>query len=128
MEEIIWSDQYSVGIPSVDAQHQAIVEQINRLLATVANSSEHIAAINALITLGTEHLSHEEDLLIDYDYPNYEQHHAEHQRYKDGFYTILSDPDKPLEDKTAFIKSWWNHHILYEDMKYKPFFAGKAVQ
>lgn len=130
MKKIDWSDKYSVGIPEIDTQHKQIVDEINKL-AELVNKQEHSeeahAVLRNIMVYATRHLSYEEDLLIDNDYPGYEQHHDCHNKYRLGFYSIFADPNEPLENKMDFLRQWWNQHILEEDMKYKPFFQENEI-
>lgn len=130
MKKIIWSKDYSVGVHVLDEQHKKIVSEINKLIDLRENGGANSAAANVisnLITYAIEHLSAEEDILIDADYPGFEAHYALHQKYRDGFFSMVANPDNTTDDKLQFLKGWWEHHILEDDMKYKPFLKSKQL-
>ena len=130
MEKIEWSDEFSVGVPELDNQHQLILSEINKLIELKGlnrESSEIGTVVSNIISYATKHLSYEEDLLIDNDYPDYEQHFAKHNAYRNDFYSKLSSSSSSIDEILVFLLHWWNDHILEEDMKYKSFFAQKSA-
>jgi hemerythrin len=132
MDSIKWSDDFSVGIEAIDTQHRAKIEIINDLIklpSTPASSPEETHILLRLLSYSHQHLSYEEDLLIDNDYPEFEEHLDSHSYYR-GYVTRLLDKtinEETRELVTLFLRDWWMTHILHEDMKYKPFLEEKDI-
>ena len=135
MEEIVWSDRLSVGIIRFDEQHKQLVTMLNKLIRDPAltTTSETGSEVLANMTqYAREHFKSEEELMIEFGYPDYEEHRARHLSflYKVVEFcskTNLGDetiPDQLLE----FLKNWLATHILEEDMDYKYFFIAKGVK
>ena len=135
MEKIIWSEKFSVGIPKLDEQHQAIIDLINQLIELQKAPFDKMAvrSINSdLVKYGMEHLKDEEELLQEYGYPEFLKHKHEHFLYIKKTTKYLKNTmdinEQTLSQIIDFLTDWWTHHILEEDMKYKPFFENKGVR
>ena len=137
MEKIIWSEDYSMGIQSLDGQHQKIIDYVNTLIDYYNNdiSSKNIADIcDELLSLAYSHFEYEEILLKELDYPELElkQHTDVHSAFKDIITELViksinrNDQKIPVEI-LQFMKDWWVDHILKEDMKYKPFLISNLA-
>ena len=81
MHKIEWKPEYEIGEPKIDAQHHKIIELINQL-GNFWSDSSSIAGLSDLLAEMTayahEHLSYEEHIMINCDYPEFESHKAEH--------------------------------------------------
>jgi len=134
MEKIIWSEKFSVGHSKFDQQHQAIIDLINQLieLQKAPFDKEAVRSINSdLVKYGMEHLKDEELLLQENDYPEFLKHKHEHLLYVKKTTKYLKNTidldEETLSQIIGFLADWWTHHILEEDMKYKPFFENKGI-
>jgi hemerythrin-like metal-binding protein len=136
MEPIQWSEKFSVGVEELDEQHQQIIKMLNRLISTrktIGTDSEEISDILQEMTpYAQEHFKTEEKLLRAYGYPGLEEQREEHRAYRlktvnFSTATMIGVNEVP-EILIAYLFDWWNHHILDEDMKYKPFFKEKGVR
>ena len=126
MEEIIWKDEYSVGVDQFDRQHQHLFEIINKLTArpdTSKDSSLTSQTIKEMFDYAKEHFTAEEELMQQYDYPEIESHKKQHD-YFIGTTDELSNTKVRPEEIAEFLKVWWTIHILKVDMKYKEFFEA----
>jgi len=128
MEKIIWSEKYSVGHEHFDEQHQAIIDLINQLIELQGKPFDKAAVreINSdLVKYGMEHLRDEETLLQENNYPEFLKHKSEHILYVKKTTKYLKNTidinEETLSQIIEFLADWWTHHILEEDMKYKPF-------
>ena len=136
MEPVKWSKEFSVGVEELDQQHQQLIKMLNRLLSPreiVDTHSETISEILLAMTrYAQKHFKTEENLMEAYVYPGLEEQKQEHRAYRIktvdfstatmlGIYTV---PEILL----TYLFDWWTHHILDEDMKYKPFFTEKGVR
>jgi hemerythrin len=132
MNKILWSDKFSVGNAKLDAQHQVIIDLINKLVDLQAQPFDKVsvrAIYSDLVKYGMEHLKYEEDLLNDHDYQDIVKHKHEHYLYVKQVTKSLKDTvntnEESLGEMIVFLSDWWTEHILEEDMKYKSFLADK---
>ncbi len=129
-QPIEWTEAYSVGIEKIDNQHKKIVTLINDLIMKTSKNS-HEEILNDLYFYINEHLRDEEKLLIDRDYPFISSHKDLHNNFRtriDEFSAAIKSSPEDFEPKLIlFLRHWWDHHILEEDMKYKMFFQENEV-
>jgi hemerythrin-like metal-binding protein len=135
METIQWSEKFSVGVEKLDQQHRQIVGMLNRLVSTPEANDTLSETISDILTAMTryslEHFKTEESLLKEHGYPGLEEHRQEHIAYRKKAIDFSTATSLGVESVpqilVAYLLDWWTHHILDEDMKYKPFFAKKGV-
>ncbi len=129
VKKIIWSDSFSVGNAEMDAQHQKIIAMINDLID--AQTSQELPtrlhqALHDMFLYSRNHLSDEEALLRDLDFPDLDAHIAEHEEYIERMATLSlaasSNETITSLEVIQFLRSWWQQHILHEDMKYAGLF------
>jgi hemerythrin-like metal-binding protein len=130
-----WSDDYSVKVPSIDAQHQRLVAMLNDLHDGMSrgHGAELLTPIlSGLIDYTAQHFAHEEALFAEYGYPDAAEHTAEHQKL---VAQVLAFKAK-LESKQAtinmelmkFLKDWLIKHILGSDMRYSALLVERRAQ
>ena len=135
MQEIIWNDDYSVGVQQLDEQHKKIISFINTLVND-NNLSVHSESLNEVLTemlkYSIEHLRYEENLLKENNYPEFDSHKQFHEDYierSSEFSISAMDSDYRVPTGViSYLRDWWEHHILKEDMKYKEFFRAKDIK
>lgn len=72
-----------VNVPDIDAEHETLVELINRLHTAMADGREpaELGAIIALLIAHTRsHFDHEERLMAEHAFPGLSKHKQEHDR------------------------------------------------
>ncbi len=130
MKTIQWTEQFSVGVPSLDKQHKEIVNIINTLLETprlVASSPEISQTLLKLNKYAIEHFELEEELLSSCGYPNVAEQIESHLGYSRKVILLHKkalhyENLVPIE-LLNFLSSWWTDHILHDDMAYKTFMS-----
>ncbi len=134
MEEIIWKDEFSVGIARMDEQHKKIIAMINRLIheQKVVTEPETVAKLLTEMTDYTrEHFRAEEYLLSEYGYDRKDQQVKQHQEFIEKTMEFCSasnmGPNILSVALLEFLSTWLVDHILTEDMQYKTFFEEKGV-
>ena len=124
-KNIIWTDDYNLGISSLDEQHKKFVGAIDKLYELITNqvSQDELKKIFAtLIEYHNLHFSTEEKYFKEFAYEGAAEHMAEHKlftqkvddymrRSNDGSYNIAFD----LVD---FLEDWLITHIGSTDKKY----------
>ncbi len=129
-----WSEKYSLGIPSIDAQHQKLVGMINTLHeAMKAEKSEEVLAgiLDGMAQYAQEHFTYEEGLLAQAQYPELESHKVIHDSFVKKALALaeqFKEGNKVLTIETRnFLKDWLQGHILGEDKKYVAHLKAKGI-
>ncbi len=130
-----WDQSLELGIPSIDKQHQTLVEMVNHFYDTL-NSSDYKDNIGTLLEgladYTVKHFAHEEKYLKLYDSKLFE----EHKKIHDDFVNQVTDLIKKhnsghnvLSIKvTKMVKEWIVDHIKGDDREYVELFKRHHVQ
>jgi len=131
MQLIVWSETFSVGVKRLDADHQILIEMLNRL-CEAWQSGKQAAVLeklfDALMAYAATHFSREESILRALDYEAAAEHEAAHAKLKAAIVDFrrraMENPYAPglTEEAALFLRSWLLDHILGEDRRYKGLF------
>ncbi|MBI4797186.1 MAG: hemerythrin family protein [Desulfarculus sp.] len=134
MAYIEWQPEFSVGIPSIDQQHQQLVKMINELYTAMHGGQGQAAlgkVLNGLAQYCVSHFANEERLMTQHGYPDLAAHkeiHAKMTAKVNGLMQDLKSGKAQMSLSVAtFLKDWLTKHIQQTDMKYSPFLKGKGV-
>jgi len=130
-----WSDDYSVKVPSIDAQHRKLVGMLNELhdgMSAGTGTDQLAVLLNGLIAYTAEHFTYEEQLFAEHGYPQTTAHTEEHRR----LVTQVLDFKKKYEASEAtinmqlmkFLKDWLIKHILGSDKAYSAHLVERGVK
>ncbi|MCP5459653.1 MAG: hemerythrin family protein [Gammaproteobacteria bacterium] len=130
-----WSDELSVGIQEIDEQHKELLNILNELnegLHGVKRKEVRLNVLNKLVEYTKVHFAVEESLMRILDYPDYEEHKAEHDRliveineFRDLF---GQDEVTPTYELLIFLKRWLFNHIMKVDKHYEQHFIKMGVK
>lgn len=89
MEQIIWSDDLSVGVDEMDYQHKRLVGMINRLvdLASLTRTDQsvikaaYLRVLSDMVQYATVHFDTEERYLKAIGYADFDNHVEEHKSF-----------------------------------------------
>ncbi|MEN8212966.1 MAG: bacteriohemerythrin [Pseudomonadota bacterium] len=125
---ISWKDEYSVGIKTIDQEHQKLLGLINQFLTA---SQHHTStfyeqeAMEELIDYTNYHFRHEEELMEKHDYPGLEAHKQEHRKMVARVNELVEDYNirgqAALEDTAGYLKHWLINHIQIVDQQYSDY-------
>lgn len=128
---LVWDKKFELGIPSIDAQHEHLVELCNNLYQNIIRQrdtgAEHwqVALSEALReTAGyiVIHFRDEEKLMKAAGYANFTEHRARHQEFVAKVTETITNFDKATFqtafDFVKFLYDWILRHIAYEDKLY----------
>jgi hemerythrin-like metal-binding protein len=124
MKELVWDQVLSVGNDEIDQDHKLLVNLFNLLGRSVAERSEKryvSAVLEELINCTAWHFSHEERLMLESDYHEFEDHRNQHRELMDSVRDLQQDYENQgrLEEKEfEFLERWLTEHILVDDMKF----------
>ncbi|MGA2116402.1 MAG: bacteriohemerythrin [Bryobacteraceae bacterium] len=132
---VSWRDQYSVGIPSIDAEHKKLIGLINDLHAAMLDGrgKEVMGKIlDGLAAYTLSHFSHEERLMQSHRFPGFERHKAEH----DNLVKQVKDLQQAFRLGTAsisvevmmFLQNWLVKHIMGMDKQYSAALQAAGVK
>lgn len=130
-QPFVWKDEYTVGIPALDADHKelfSIVNDLQRLIEPVDSSSQDKLSdlVDRLMHYVQGHFEREEYLMSQSSYPQLKDHRHKHHDFMRVIYAIHKivgeipeqiDPVKMRE----FLGSWLMRHILKADRDYIPY-------
>lgn len=124
-----WSESMSVGESRLDADHKALILLINRLHDSLEAGVESAASgevFDSLINYIWFHFTREEKVMQACGYPYAEAHEEEHADFTRHIkevrdrYARNADPAL-IRGLLDYLKDWLSHHILIQDMAYKPY-------
>lgn len=131
MPKIVWTDDWSLDHPGIDAQHRRWLDIYNvahdRMMGGDRPSVLTIAAdaLAGMIEYTRYHFRYEEAYMAEIRYPDIDNH----RRIHDGFALRLNCFQQDLKagrlvlnsDVIKVIESWLRGHILLEDQKIRAF-------
>jgi hemerythrin len=85
MEQITWTEDFSVGVERLDEQYKRIIQMINKLIAepqTTTRSEAVSDLLNDMTKYAREHFETEEELMRQHSYPHLVEHVAQHRDYQ----------------------------------------------
>lgn len=121
---LTWNEKrHGLGIASIDSQHRGLVELVNILSEAMEQGCDHEQAhrhMDNLLRFAGTHFAHEEELMREHGFPDFERHAAEHARLLQEATTMMGalDPDNPGRAAlvTAFLTDCVEYHIQQEDI------------
>lgn len=127
VETFAWTQEWSVGVPGLDRDHQHLVETINRLSGSMSEKNGHPREVaktllNDLAEYGQKHFKSEEAYMSHIGYKGLDSHILEHRDFveKIGAFTISAacgvlDPTELYR----FLVTWLRGHVFGSDMLFK---------
>jgi hemerythrin len=126
------TDQYLVGIESVDQEHRFLIDLYNDLVFKIEtkNTVQLLeVALEKLFGYADYHFTSEERVMQKVDYPDFERHHGQHEGFiqtlTDMFAQRREDDNAALKDVAAFVSKWILSHILVSDKALGAFVAAQ---
>lgn len=126
MAKYLWRDDYLIGHPEIDAQHQHLFALLDKLFTAVCSGTgaqvvEEV--IDELVAYTRHHFVVEESLMRELNYPALEKHRQDHQQLLEAVnskMTKLRRGEKVMSiDLLEFMNDWLCRHILSGDMQFK---------
>jgi len=124
-----WSDELSVCIPEIDAEHKhfiMLINELNRSIISRMGIEEIKSCMSAILDDAVAHFTHEETLFRQWNYPEAEDHAEKHAQLTQALHEIMSTFERGgfdcewieagLKVKQALVA-----HLLNEDMKYRDY-------
>jgi hemerythrin len=125
--KMIWSDSYSVGVPELDQQHKVLFEIINCVAdfgasSSAARSESFHNILNSLFAYVHKHFAEEQAYLRKIQYPEYEDHVAQHESFLNDLDSLSNramDENLDSIELYRFLSDWLSEHVLELDQQYR---------
>ncbi len=135
MSIIAWTPALSVGISEFDAQHQQLLEMFNDLFGMIRNDGDKTQLallITRIIEYTNKHFANEEFYLAKYQYPQLEQHKAQHLRLSAEALDIqqryaAAPQTFPIMDVFLFFRTGLIRHFYNVDPLYTKFLHAHGL-
>ncbi|MBF0154173.1 MAG: hemerythrin family protein [Magnetococcales bacterium] len=119
MINIEWSEELSVGVEAIDADHRKLVSLVNELFSAffIGVGDEAVGAIlTEVIDYTRHHFAREEALLNRLGSSDLAYHAEEHRQLTEQVLAISCQGASALsEDVLLFLREWLAHHIMGTD-------------
>jgi len=129
-----WKEEYSVQIPSIDAQHRNLFRigaELNEAMKTGQGRTVVSKTLDRLVQYTVVHFETEERLMRQHNYPDFAAHKAEHDAMTQKVHEFQAELHNGRAVITVqllqFLRDWLDQHIRGSDQKYAPFLRGCAA-
>jgi hemerythrin len=124
MALIEWKDDFSVGVPDVDYEHQKLIALINDLHDAMSRDNSDVTVMDFLGEIYAHvaaHFALEEKIMRERNYDQYSDHKADHEALLDELRDIMDD----YEENAFFsddifanaVGSWFSDHFRNRDAR-----------
>lgn len=131
---VAWSDEFSLKMPEIDAQHRVLIDLINQVWsATVASKPDAAKTLQIVEELEKYTLTHftaEEIFMREMNYGDFKRHKQAH----DQFVARISEEKQKIIgghrlslEIVHFLKDWLINHILVSDKDYAAHCAQRSA-
>jgi hemerythrin len=134
MSYINWSEDFSVKVREIDAQHKTLVDKINQLHQSLLDNKGREAQkiiIEGMVDYANVHFETEEKYMRRLNYPGYQKHKDEHVHFAEKAFELQKRSDDSgfvlTLEILSFLKNWLQEHILVIDKQYSNYFNENGV-
>ncbi len=138
MNKFIWTEEYSVGIKTIDEQHRRFFEIANSIIdlgEKNVSKEELLAALGQLGDYALYHLGTEEKYFDEFHYSEAARHVAIHNQYREKIKNYLdatrnekANIKELAKEIASYSGDWLSHHILIMDKQYTKFFIEHGLK
>jgi len=139
MEKYEWIEKYSVGVKSIDEQHQHYFEIVSEVIKMTGqeniSTDDLMVKITALNDYAIYHFTTEENLFKQYAYPDAESHIIAHNVFEEKMDEFINkakkegvDTKKIALEIAELAGSWLVNHIMVVDQKYIEFMHSNGIR
>ena len=119
-----WKDNYAIGIPSIDHEHQELIELINWLNDVASHGASYSKVCTALGEIYAQisaHFALEEKIMRECRYDGYLEHKEDHEALLDELRDIMDqvDYDGRYDEQRLGneLERWFSVHFQTEDAR-----------
>jgi len=134
---IAWDDSLLTGNALVDMQHQKLFERLSDIVDSCEAGGDIAQLYDTLMFLLNRTIRHfvdEEALLLEYDYPDYENHRQKHEEFRKTVAKLVQryedkGSSKQLSnDVNRVIVRWLVNHIQLEDKRMSEYIKNEKIR
>ncbi|MGI6548690.1 MAG: bacteriohemerythrin [Syntrophomonadales bacterium] len=125
---IQWRDEFALGVPAIDEQHQKLFEIANRAYLVLKNEllvdkyDQSVAIFDELKNYTVYHFSFEENYMKSIGYRRFLSHKVQHDDFiqkinETDLDKIDENQEQYLIDTLEFVVDWIEKHILGVDKR-----------
>jgi hemerythrin-like metal-binding protein len=123
MKEIIWDDNYAIGVEEIDRQHMDFVRLVRRFNIGIQKGipmAVQLRILQELLKYAEYHFTSEENIMLFTKYPDLTSQQSEHSKLLNSLerridsYKRAPDHGEQLSD---FLYEWFVNHTQVEDRK-----------
>lgn len=130
-----WSNDLSVGIEEIDAQHKVLVDLLNQMHEAIQQRHATQVTSSIIDQLGEYtrvHFAVEESLMRILHYPEYERHKEEHEQLIEQLSELRAKLDTGKSsisfELAHFMRTWLTQHIMESDKRYTSHFLAQGIR
>jgi hemerythrin len=129
-----WNDSYSLGDERVDSQHRCLFDLVNDVVRSCdygADKEKLKGTLEFMVNYAVQHFDDEEDLQVQCNFPEYEQHKKMHDDFKITVVDLVErfhesgSSSRLSSDVNRLVVRWLLNHIMVEDKKIVRHLQGK---
>ncbi len=133
MEKLVWKQAYCIGIDKIDNEHKIffdLVAEMQEISKQEFNKNKIDRFLRELVKYAEFHFFSEENLMIDIDYPEKDNHHKQHQDLLEKINIQKIKLERKMmttEEFTEFLFDWFLEHTTEEDGKITEYIKSSRV-
>jgi len=131
----IWEEKYSVGVQSIDIQHEKIFRLLSHLLEAMKQGQASNVTTQIILELeqySVIHFQKEEYFFHRFNYSGSAKHIIEHQYFIHKIAELKAELNSGTIALTFellnFLKDWIEHHILEVDKEFSECFLQNGLK
>ena len=131
LKPIQWADSLSVGVTLIDDEHKLLLSIFNDLINALRTEQSQAVArrvVEELAGYAMYHFAHEEELMTAFRYPDFTEHHQQHEKLTAKLMEIdqaLARGTCNVVDIADFANLLVNYHFLRTDTKMAEYLKAK---
>jgi hemerythrin len=135
MAGLKWEDKFTVGIKAIDDDHKKLIQLMVDLWDSIEMGKGRtiiVDVLQKLLDYTRTHFTDEEKIMIANNYPDYDQHKTDHDRFVNEVMNAAKDYIEkraiPTQKILTFLARWLMGHILVYDKNLGKFLTAKGLK
>lgn len=137
LQNMIWNEDYRIGIDGIDRDHQHLLGMINALVTAVRSDEGNHDIKEMLVEIAKEvreHFDYEEMLMVEHQYPFRVEHMAQHAAYRNSINRLLCGLQIQVDKRDYLVLrinrlmlEWLVNHTIQIDRHLARFLKERGV-
>lgn len=124
MKYLQWSEEFSIGVDSVDYEHKILMDMINMIYSELEDRRDIEEIKQTMSEIHTEisaHFALEERFMREAGYDEFSAHKNDHEELLDQIRTMMDaiqdGPEQALDKLSDQLADWFNNHFVSFDAR-----------